>query len=180
MPLIPKLDKIFRYTCCGKYRYINISRFIIRINTTLGLGPGGDCWEWKAGVDKDGYGRFSVRKNNKQIATKSHRVAYEMFTGKLIPEGLFVCHKCDNPSCVNPDHLFLGTISDNTRDMFNKNRQNNRCAEYNGASKLNWEKVRKIRRLWSTNKYTLRELADMHRVTLYNISYVVNNKTWKE
>lgn len=75
--------------------------------------PFHSCWEWIA-AQKDGYGRFGS-------SGYAHRYSYELHKGK-IPQGLFVCHHCDNPSCVNPDHLFLGTNEDNVRDMFQKNR----------------------------------------------------------
>jgi hypothetical protein len=78
-----------------------------KVNKTSG------CWIWTA-ANKDGYGRYS----NSGYA---HRISWEMHFGK-IPAGMFVCHKCDNPPCVNPDHLFLGTNQDNVNDMRAKGR----------------------------------------------------------
>lgn len=75
------------------------------------------CWIWLNGVDKDGYGVISI--NNKTV--RSHRVSYQIFN-KKIPKGLLVCHKCDIPSCVNPKHLFIGTIKDNSHDSLEKGR----------------------------------------------------------
>ncbi len=69
------------------------------------------CWLWTAAKDKDGYGFFKVN----QVMTKAHRMAYELAFGNF-DKALFVCHSCDIPSCVNPKHLFLGTITDNNRD----------------------------------------------------------------
>ena len=77
----------------------------------------GDCWLWTACLWPNGYGRISV----KGRAVGTHRVAYELAYGP-IPTGMFVCHKCDVPACVNPDHLFLGTNTDNVRDMWAKGR----------------------------------------------------------
>ena len=88
-----------------------IARFLNFINKTE------NCWLWKGSVFASGYGRFSLR----QRSMKAHRVAYILFKGEVI-EGKIVCHKCDNPLCVNPDHLWLGTFVENTHDMIIKGR----------------------------------------------------------
>ena len=77
--------------------------------------PNSGCWLWMAAVNFHGYGRFNMGKKRGGIM-KSHRVAWEIYRGR-IPEGLHVLHKCDIPACVNPDHLFLGTHTDNMQDM---------------------------------------------------------------
>jgi hypothetical protein len=78
-----------------------------------------DCWEWQAGKRPNGYGQFRVEHRN----LLPHRVSWQAFNGP-IPDGMCVLHKCDNPGCVNPNHLFLGTHQDNTRDMMRKGRGN--------------------------------------------------------
>ena len=88
-------------------------RFWYHVNKTDG------CWEWTGYRDKVGYGRFKM--GTKKVFM-SHRAAYTLFKGP-IPDGLLVCHRCDNPSCVNPDHLFLGTHLDNNLDCVNKDRK---------------------------------------------------------
>lgn len=79
------------------------------------------CWEWQAGRNEHGYGLFATRRSGR---SRAHRVAYERFVGP-IPEGLHVLHTCDNPPCVNPAHLFLGTVKDNSKDMMRKGRNRN-------------------------------------------------------
>ena len=75
------------------------------------------CWIWMKGTDKNGYGVFSI--NNKSV--RSHRIIYEIHKG-IIPIGMEVCHKCDVPACVNPNHLFIGTRKDNALDSLKKGR----------------------------------------------------------
>src|SRR5512137_174351 len=75
------------------------------------------CWEWTAYRDINGYGHITIN----QKESLAHRKAWELTNGE-IPTGMFLCHKCDNPSCVNPDHMFIGTQKENLNDMRNKGR----------------------------------------------------------
>lgn len=87
-----------------------------RLLDNLRRSPSG-CWEWSRSRNPAGYGKMGMN----WVLYKTHRIAYTLFCGQ-IPDGLCVCHHCDNPPCCRPDHLFLGTASDNQRDMVAKGR----------------------------------------------------------
>lgn len=84
----------------------------------------GQCFNWTGTAQERGYGKITLWKNKKHITISSHRFIWTYLIG-LIPQGLFVCHKCDNPKCVRPDHLFLDTHNGNMQDSVRKNRQRN-------------------------------------------------------
>lgn len=118
------------------------------------------------------YGTFTVEKNH---TIGPHRFAYEKFIGP-IPSGMVVCHHCDVKCCVNPDHLFLGTSSDNVQDRVRKDRTAK--GESQGSSKLRSEQVIEIRRLYKTGNYSYNQLADRFGVHYSNIGYIVKRKQW--
>lgn len=99
------------------------------------------CWIWPGGKYGKGYGTIVFGKKQ-----ATHRVAWILTNGP-IPDGLFVLHKCDCPSCCRPDHLWLGTAADNSRDMIQKGRTNGPAGERSGFAKLTNEDVIEIRRL---------------------------------
>jgi hypothetical protein len=98
------------------------------------------CWTWLGGLDWDGYGMGWDGAIKKTV--RAHRLVYEILVGP-IPTGKCLLHRCDNPVCVNPDHMFIGTIADNNRDMHAKGRA--AVGEKHGMNKLSVEQVRAIR-----------------------------------
>ena len=130
------------------------------------------CLEWGGRLTPNGYGQ--VTRRGKTILT--HRLAWELSNGE-IPDGLFVCHHCDNKRCVNTEHLFLGTPSDNTRDMFSKGRGVNNAGESHGMGRLTTRGVDWIRGAISRG-YTQAEIAKSLGVAQTTVSKIKLGQRW--
>lgn len=136
--------------------------------------PNIGCWLWIASKNNKGYGEISI----KGKTMKAHRVSYELYKGN-IPLGLCVCHICDIPSCVNPDHLFLGTHSDNMKDRQVKSRNPlTKFGEDNLSSVLKSEQVIEIRNKYIPRKYSIRMLAKEYNVSFQLIQKIVTRQIW--
>jgi len=132
-----------------------------------------ECWEWRAGKNKHGYGKIKIRGIMKNDIL-AHRVSYTITKGE-IPKGLFICHKCDNPPCVNPSHLFLGTPKDNSDDMINKRRDRKASGRIQiGHAKITQELANQIR----AENLTGMELSRKYGLSKSTISGIKNRKTW--
>ena len=134
------------------------------------------CWEWVAGCTSTGYGQFLIQRKK----YKPHRISYTLAFGG-IPEGLFVLHHCDNPLCLNPSHLFLGTQKDNMNDKVSKGRQNRGESHY--ACKLTDKQVSEIRKRYGRHGIGGEsgvELAKEFGVGKQAISDIVHYKTRAE
>ena len=138
------------------------------------------CWEWTAYRDKDGYGQLGFIGKS---PWKAHRISWFLHSGE-IPAGMLICHHCDNPGCVNPNHLFLGTQTDNLQDASKKGRVKNNykilVGEDNGSAKLTKEQVLSIRNEYENmNKKNKKKLARKYKVDPKTISNIVNRKNWR-
>jgi hypothetical protein len=132
------------------------------------------CWIW-TGTKNGDYGAII----NRGKRVRAHRVAYELERGP-IPDGLFVCHHCDNPLCVRPDHLFLGTALHNNLDRVQKGRSRHAGGELHYRAKLTWDRVRRIRADYAAGTIKHQILADEHGVSRTTIRDVIKNRIWRE
>lgn len=142
------------------------SRFWEKVEKTDG------CWKWTARRDRKGYGCIKHNGNS----TLAHRVSWELHNGP-IPAGLHVLHKCDNPECTNPEHLFLGTNQENVDDKMRKGRLRPSRGELNGKAKLTSDQVKEIREIGKT--VTQVKLAQKYGVSQVNISEILLRRTWR-
>lgn len=145
-----------------------------------------NCWNFTGFRDSEGYGKFWMNSYNRSIG--AHRASYIIFIGE-IPKGKVVCHRCDNTSCVNPSHLFVGEQKDNIKDKILKNRQakgkTHKCylypeltlrGESNPNTKLSNKQVAEIRNLYASTNLTYRDLAAKYSISVSHVSNIVTNK----
>lgn len=141
-----------------------VNEFFARVS----IGSLADCWNWAGTISTGGYGRIHLRPK----VLIAHRFSYELFKGG-IPDGLFVCHRCDNPKCVNPDHLYAGTPKQNSADRDARGRANTAHGEKHYRAKISDEDVRFIR----SSEASISELADMFGVGSPVISNIQLGRT---
>lgn len=145
-----------------------------RLERLIFYSPDG-CWLWTGQKRKEKDGGYGLIKIKGRI-TRANRVAYETFKGP-IPDGLFVCHTCDVPLCINPDHLFLGTLQDNNRDMYEKGRNAVFYGDDNVRSKLKEADIPKIIELRKSGLYYY-QIGDMYNVGPNAIKDIFSGRTW--
>lgn len=137
--------------------------------------PMSGCWLWTGADTGQGYGRLNKR--------AAHRISWEAHNGRPVPQGMWVLHKCDNPPCVNPDHLYVGTHADNMRDALARDRFHRwggaRAGAKNPKAKLTADNVREIRSLVA-QKVRREDIAAKFGVTRAAIYHILYEGGWKD
>ena len=158
-------------------RQASIARRLLKYSTDQDQNG---CIHWIGHSDKNGYGMLEVTFENGKKLMRSHRLAYEQKNGPIL-DGLWVLHKCDKPTCINPNHLFLGTPKDNVQDMMSKKR--NKCGklglpgEKNPKAKLTVDQVKAMR--LHSNYIKPKDLAILYSMSVPNVRKIINHVYWK-
>lgn len=153
-----------------RFRVPNNSTLQFRLEIGSIPEPNTGCWLWLRNIEGSGYPMIKYKGKN----IHGNRAAWEVYRGP-IPDGLCVLHSCDVRSCINPDHLFLGTKRDNAIDMVKKGRANRPAGERHSGSKLTDENVIDILQ----SPKSLRQLAKQYKVGPATISSIRNGRTWR-
>jgi hypothetical protein len=146
------------------------AKLLMRWASRVEIGDG--CWGWHGSTNDKGYPHLKVA----GTVELAHRVGYRLLVGP-IPAGMFLCHHCDNPGCVKPGHMFIGTHDDNMRDMVSKGRA---CkGERQPNSKLTENAAREIKRLLRAGERTSRSIAAQFGIHEQTVAGIKQGRTWR-
>lgn len=160
-------------TMCWRCR--NGASFKERFWRKVRKGSPDECWEWTGGrTGTNGHGQIRNAQGDKDLA---HRLSWQLHYGP-IPDGLLVLHSCDNPICVNPKHLHLGTASDNIKEAYDRGLLTPKRGVLNGHAKLTGEQVMRIRYEYAVGQRTQRDIARELGVSQSAIMCIVTHRTW--
>lgn len=135
--------------------------------------PNSGCWLWLRAIDQKNYGKMGITWGGRQISTLAHRASFQAFRGQ-IPDGMEVCHRCDNTYCINPEHLFVGTHADNMQDAALKKRFS-ACGAKNGFHRFSDEDIKAIR----GSPMRVCDLARIYKASTSSISQIRNRISWR-
>lgn len=146
-----------------------------------------NCWNFTSGITKDGYGAFWMNEFNRSI--HAHRASWILHNGVIEASNIYVCHKCDNTKCINPEHLFLGTQQENMTDKVRKNRQakgiTHKChlypeltlrGEKNPTAKITDLQVEEMREIYKNSKTTYKELAIKYKISAKQVGNIIRRE----
>jgi hypothetical protein len=154
-----------------------LERFLRSVDKSPGFGPNGDCWRWTGRLEA-GYGRLRMGSKASDKKVGAHKAAWLLLRGD-VPAVAYVCHKCDNPSCVNPDHLFLGTALSNMQDKVQKGRHRSPVGEAHGTAVLTDAQAAAARALYWDFPLTYRQVGAAFSVGYGVIGALVRRETWR-
>lgn len=169
-------DKTFSKSCGCVNKCRTIEEYI---DEYIMPEPNTGCWLWTGPLFKGGYGRLTVasKESNGSRSLRAHRAIYKFITGRQITKDVFLCHHCDTPSCVNPDHLFEGTQIDNMKDMVKKKRQ---AVGDKLHAKLKSSDVLELRKAKADNpSLTYRYLGNLYGITNAQAWQIVKRNYFK-
>lgn len=175
---MPHYQKWRRHGDPLKFKHLKGVTLTERFWSYVATVPDSDaCWEWQSYKDPNGYGRLNVRQSSKTYIPKlAHRISYELAVCE-IPEGKHVCHKCDNPGCVNPSHLFIGDAAANCSDKIAKGRMRYGVSrgEKHGRARLTEKMVREIRASVGPS----RVVAEKYGISSRQVRAVRSREVWQ-
>ena len=136
-----------------------------------------ECWEWVGSTTRGGYGQLRYKKDGVWTMRRAHCAAYELLIG-TIPKGLFVCHICDTPKCVNPNHLFLGTPKDNVDDREKKGRS--KWGRKEGQNWLSFNIAKEIRKVREANpSLSCKKIGVLFNTSNTQVYRIITNQIWE-